>query len=146
MDGLCHVIPSSLNVFSLYGKHGLFQESLEASYEAVKKAARALRDQISTMEKEIAQMEDKATTAPAKATRAAAQVSSRTAKRGGLDAFARMEEKANRQMAEAEALKGLESGGRDTEAEDLEKKYSAGGSASTESALEALKKEVLGQS
>ncbi|MCM1235049.1 MAG: PspA/IM30 family protein [Ruminococcus flavefaciens] len=131
------------------GRHKSKAESLGTSYEAARKAADALREQISLMEKEIAQMQDKAaqikaTAATAKATKAAAQVTSRTANRGGFDAFARMEEKANRQLAEAEALKGLESGGRDTEAEDLAKKYSAGGSASTADAMEALKKEVFG--
>ena len=48
------------------------------------------------------------------------------------------------EQAEAEALKSLESGGKDTEAEDLEKKYSAGGSASVDSAMEALKREIQG--
>lgn len=55
-----------------------------------------------------------------------------------------MEEKVNRELAEVEALKGLESGSKDTEAEDLEKKYSAGGSVSVDSAMEALKREVSG--
>ena len=55
-----------------------------------------------------------------------------------------MEEQANREMAKAEALKGLESGGKDTEAEDLEKKYSAGGNVSVDSAMEGLKREVQG--
>lgn len=54
------------------------------------------------------------------------QVSSRTSSWGGFDAFAWMEEQANREIVEAEALKDLESGGKDTGAEDLEKKYSAG--------------------
>jgi len=131
------------------GKHRDKAESLEASYAAAKKAADSLREQITVMEKEIARMQDKAaqikaTAATAKATRAAAQVSSRAAKRGGFDAFARMEEKADRELAEAEALKSLNAGTQDTEAEDLEKKYSAGGNASVESALEALKKEVRG--
>lgn len=123
--------------------------SLETSYAAAKKAADALRGQIRAMEQEILEMEDKAaqikaTAQTAKATKAAAQVSSKTASRGGFDAFARMEEKANRELAEAEALKSLESGGKDTEAEDLEKKYSAGGSASVDSAMEALKREIQG--
>lgn len=123
--------------------------SLETSYAAAKKAADALREQIRAMEQEILEMQNKAaqikaTAQAAKATKAAAQVSSRTASRGGFDAFARMEEKANRELAEAEALKSLESGGKDTEAEDLEKKYSAGGSASVDSAMEALKREIQG--
>ncbi len=72
------------------------------------------------------------------------QVSSRTSSWGGFDAFVWMEEQANREMARAEALKGLESGGKDTEAEDLEKKYSAGGNVSVDSAMEGLKREIQG--
>lgn len=129
------------------GKHKGKAESLENSYAAAKKAADALREQIAVMEKEITEMQDKAaeikaTAATAKATKTAAKVSSRSTSRGGFDAFARMEEKANKQLAEAEALKGLNDVGRDTEAEDLERKYSTGGNASVESALEALKKEI----
>lgn len=132
------------------GKHKNKADSLETSYAAAKKAADALREQIAVMEKEIAGMQDKAaqikaTAATAKATKAAAEVSSRTAKRGGFDAFSRMEEKANKQLAEAEALKDLNVGSRaDAEAEALEKKYSAGGNVSVESALEELRKEIQG--
>ena len=72
------------------------------------------------------------------------QVSSRTSSWGGFDAVVWMEEQANREMARAEALKGLESGGKDTEAEDLEKKYSAGGNVSVDSAMEGLKREIQG--
>lgn len=128
-------------------KHKSRAASLEASYAAAKKAAEELRGQIRVMEEEITRMQDKAaqikaTAQTAKATKAAARVTSRTASRGGFDAFARMEEKASRQLAETEALKSLESGGSGAEAEDLEKKYSTGGGASVDSAMEALKREL----
>lgn len=119
----------------------------ESIYESAKAAADKLRQKLREMEEEIKEMESKASqmkamAVTAKATKAAARVSERGIDRGAFDAFARMEEKAGRQLAEAEALESLN---RDTgaeEEEELEKKYASGGAAGTDDALAKLKAEL----
>lgn len=78
----------------------------------------------------------------AKATKAAAKVADKGIDRGAFDAFARMEEKAEKELAEAEALESLN---QDTVAEEeksLEEKYASGGVQGTDEALEKLKAEL----
>lgn len=121
-------------------------EAQEKTYAAAKAAANKIREKLKLMEDELNDMKNKsaqikATAATAKATRAAAEISQKGVNRGGFEAFARMEEKANRQLAEAEALESLNAGA-DQEAEDLEKKYAGGGTASADDALAKLKAEL----
>lgn len=129
------------------GEQRSLQTAQEATYAAAKAAADKLREKLSEMEQEINEMKNKAAqikanAVTAKAAKAASQISQKGIKRGGFDAFARMEEKVNRELAEAEALESMNSSSADREAEDLEKKYSSGSSASADAALEKLKKEL----
>lgn len=118
----------------------------EGIYESAKAAADKLRDKLREMEDEIKEMESKAAqikamAVTAKATKAAAKVADKGIDRGAFEAFSRMEEKAGRQLAEAEVLESLN---RDTGAEEekaLEEKYGSG-SVGTDDALAKLKEEL----
>ena len=122
-------------------------EGFRPSYESSKAAADKLRSKLKDMEDEIHEMEDKAAQIKAKAVTAKAiktseQIASKGINRGAFDAFDRMEAKADRQLAEAEALEDLN---RNVEAEDekdLKAKYAGGGSAGTDEALDKLKAEL----
>ncbi len=119
----------------------------EGIYSSAKAAADKLRDKLQDMEAEIKDMENKASqikamAVTAKATKAAAKVADKGIDRGAFDAFARMEEKAEKELAEAEALESLN---QDTVAEEeksLEEKYASGGVQGTDEALEKLKAEL----
>ncbi|MCD8123418.1 MAG: PspA/IM30 family protein, partial [Lachnospiraceae bacterium] len=116
-------------------------------YASAKAASDKLRAKLREMEEEIKEMESKASqikamAVTAKATKAAAQMTDKAVDRSAFDAFARMEEKAGKQLAEAEALENLN---RNTDAEeekDLETKYASGGSVATDEALAKLKEEL----
>ena len=113
--------------------------------EAAIAAAEKLREKLALMEQEINDMKRKAaqikaTAATAKATRAAAQVAAKSTERGGFEAFSRMEEKANQELAKAQALESLNAGQTAGDDADLEAKY--GKEAKTDDALEALRKEL----
>ncbi|MCD8053253.1 MAG: PspA/IM30 family protein [Lachnospiraceae bacterium] len=116
-------------------------------YGSAKAASDKLRAKLREMEEEIKEMENKASqikamAVTAKATKAAAQMTDKAVDRSAFDAFARMEEKAGKQLAEAEALENLN---RNTDAEeekDLETKYASGGSVATDEALAKLKEEL----
>lgn len=115
-------------------------------YESAKAAADKLRQKLHDMEDEINEMKAKANqikavSATAKATNAANRISQKGTGRGGFDAFARVEEKANQELARAEAMESLDAG-TDQETDDLEKKYAGGGQASIEDSLAALKAEL----
>ncbi len=119
----------------------------QAIYESAKAAADKLRDKLREMEDEIREMESKAAqikamAVTAKATKAAAKVSEKSVDRGAFDAFARMEEKAERQLAEAEALEGLNKNTIVEEEKALEAKYAADGAIGTDEALAKLKEEL----
>ncbi|MGN0658004.1 MAG: PspA/IM30 family protein [Emergencia sp.] len=119
----------------------------EGIYESARAAADKLRGKLQEMETEIKDMESKAAqikamAVTAKATKAAAKVADKSIDRGAFDAFARMEEKAEKELAEAEVLESLN---KDTVAEEekaLEEKYASGGVQETDEALEKLKKEL----
>lgn len=113
---------------------------------SAKAAADKLRGKLKEMESEIKDMENKASqikamAVTAKATKAAAKVADKGIDSGAFDAFARMEEKAAKELAEAEVLESLN---QDTAAEEekaLEEKYS-GDNQGTDEALEKLKEEL----
>ena len=98
---------------------------------SAKAAADKLRGKLKEMESEIKDMENKASqikamAVTAKATKAAAKVADKGIDSGAFDAFARMEEKAAKELAEEKAL---------------EEKYS-GDNQGTDEALEKLKEEL----
>lgn len=113
---------------------------------SAKAAADKLRGKLKEMESEIKDMENKASqikamAVTAKATKAAAKVADKGIDSGAFDAFARMEEKAAKELAEAEVLESLN---QDTAAEEekaLEEKYSRDNQG-TDEALEKLKEEL----
>ncbi len=122
-------------------------ESQQASYDATKQAADTVRAKLADMEDQINQMKDKAdqikaTSAAAKATEAANQVKDIKFSGNTVDTFNRMEEKANQQLAKAQAMDDLNVDPIADAKSDLESKYSGAGSASVDDALEALKKEM----
>ena len=70
----------------------------------------------------------------------AAELTSRDTDRGAFDAFARMEEKADRELARAQASEALSADSE--EAEDLMKKYGGASPSDADLALEKLKAEL----
>ena len=121
-------------------------EAGKATYLAAKTSADKIREKLREMEDEIRDMEQKAAQIKAKAVTAKAiqateKISSRGIDRGAFDAFDRMEEKANKKLAEAEALEDLNQDAAGEEEEDLRKKY-AGSGQSTDDALAKLKAEL----
>lgn len=118
----------------------------EGIYESAKAAADKIRAKLKEIEDEIKDMESKASqikamSVTAKATETAAKVSDKGIDRGAFDAFDRMEEKASKRLAEAEALESLNKDTAAEEEKDLEAKY-ASGVPGTDDALEKLKAEL----
>ncbi len=121
-------------------------EAQQASYDATKQAADMVREKLSQMEDQINQMKDKAdqikaTSAAAKATKAATTVKNMKFDDSAFNNFARMEEKANNELAKAQAMDDLNTDHSKDAKKDLEKKYGSGAETPDE-ALEALKKEL----
>ncbi|MEE1496966.1 MAG: PspA/IM30 family protein [Clostridium sp.] len=119
--------------------------SQEAAYEAARQAADTVRGKLRQMEDEINDMKQKAAQIKAKAvtarvTKKAAELTSRDTDRGAFDAFARMKEKADRELARAQASEALSAGSE--EAEDLMKKYGGASPSDADLALEKLKAEL----
>lgn len=119
--------------------------SQESAYEAARQAADTVRGKLRQMEDEINDMKQKAAQIKAKAvtarvTKKAAELTSRDTDRGAFDAFARMEEKADRELARAQASEALSAGSE--EAEDLMKKYGGASPSDADLALEKLKAEL----
>lgn len=119
--------------------------SQEAAYEAARQAADTVRGKLRQMEDEINDMKQKAAQIKAKAvtarvTKKAAELTSRDTDRGAFDAFARMEEKADRELARAQASEALSAGSE--EAENLMKKYGGASPSDADLALEKLKAEL----
>ncbi|MGI5947505.1 MAG: PspA/IM30 family protein [Lachnospiraceae bacterium] len=122
-------------------------EAGKATYLAAKTSADKIREKLREMEDEIRDMEQKAAQIKAKAVTAKAiqateKISSRGIDRGAFDAFDRMEEKANKKLAEAETLEDLNQDASGEEEEDLRKKYAGSGQADTDDALAKLKAEL----
>lgn len=117
-------------------------------YDTAKAASDKLRERLREVEDAIRDMEHKADlikakNATAKATEAANDIASHGVSTSGsaFDAFARMEEKADKRLATAEAMGDLV---RETNTEaDLESKYAAASELGIDAALAALKAEVF---
>lgn len=121
--------------------------SQESAYLAAKQAADTVRGKLRQMEDEINDMKQKAAQIKAKAvtakvTKKATELSSRETDRGAFDAFARMEEKADRELARAQAAEALSTSQSDAEEEELMKKYASSSSSDADLALEKLKAEL----
>lgn len=118
-----------------------------ASYKASKKAADSIREKLRIMEDEINDMKQKSSEIKAKAvtakvTKKASEIISGDVNRGAFEAFARMEEKADKELAKAEASESLSADHVSDEEKELEEKYSGTGSANTDEALRKLKEEL----
>ncbi len=121
-------------------------EAQKVSYEATKEAADTCRAKMTEMETQINQMKDKAdeikaVSAAAKATNAAAKVKDMKIDNSAFNTFSRMEEKAHKELAKAQARDELNEDHIGKAKQDLEEKY-GGGSVSVDDALEDLKKEL----
>ena len=130
------------------------KQSIEGNIEAAQKAydaARANADKMRQMHDKLAadiealrtrKEQVKATVAVAKTQEKVNKAGAAFAKAGGArDKFERMEEKAQNMLDKASAMAELNSPAQDS-AEELEKKYSKGGSASVEDELARLKAEM----
>ncbi|HIU87766.1 MAG TPA: PspA/IM30 family protein [Candidatus Avilachnospira avistercoris] len=121
-------------------------EAQKEAYESAKLAAEKVRDKLTEMEEEINAMKQKASeikakAVTAKAARAANSVSQMGIDKGAFEAFSRMEEKVESELAKAEALEDMSKDKIAEEAEDLKAKYKAG-KADVDQALSDLKKEL----
>lgn len=122
-------------------------DTQEAAYLAARQAADTIRGKLRQMEDEINDMKQKAAQIKAKAvtakvTKKASELSSRETDRSAFDAFARMEEKADRELARAQAQESLNINHKEAEEEELMKKYASSTSSDTDLALEKLKAEL----
>ncbi len=121
-------------------------EAQKVSYEATKEAADTVRAKMSEMEMQINQMKDKAdeikaVSAAAKATEAASKVKNMKIDDSAFNTFSRMEEKAHKELARAQAREELNEDHIDKADKDLEYKYGGGG-VSVDDALSSLKEEL----
>ena len=121
-------------------------EAQKEAYESAKLAAEKVRDKLTEMEEEINAMKQKASeikakAVAAKASRAASSVTEMGIDQGAFEAFSRMEQKVDEELAKAEALETMTKGVVSEAEEDLKKKYREG-AADAEKALEELKKEL----
>ncbi len=121
-------------------------EAQKVSYEATKEAADTCRAKMDEMETQINQMKDKAdeikaVSAAAKATNAAAKVKDMKIDDSAFSTFSRMEEKAHKELAKAQARDEMNTDHIGKAKQDLEDKY-GGGSVSVDDALADLKKEL----
>ena len=124
----------------------LRHESQQKAYESAKLAAEKVREKLAEMEEEINAMKQKASeikakAVTAKAAEAANSVSQMGIDKGAFEAFARMEEKVDQELAKAEALEDMATDKIAEEAEDLKAKYKAG-KQDVDQALADLKKEL----
>ncbi|MCC8126234.1 MAG: PspA/IM30 family protein [Clostridiales bacterium] len=121
-------------------------EAQEKAYEATKSAADTVRAKLAQMEDQIRQMkaksdEIKATAAAAKATKAASKVTQMGIDESAFATFARMEEKAHRELAKAQAMDDLSVNKEEDKDKALELKYGSN-QPGTDEALAALKAEL----
>ena len=121
-------------------------ESQNSAYESAKKASEKVREKLDEMEEEINAMKQKASeikakAVTAKAAKAADSVSRMGIDQGAFEAFSRMEEKVDEELAKAEAAESMALDRASEEAKDLREKYKAG-AADVDKALSDLKKEL----
>ncbi len=122
-------------------------DAQKTSYEATKQAADTVREKLDEMETQINEMKDKAdqikaTSAAAKATKAASAVNDMNISDNAFTTFDRMEEKANQELAKAQAMDDLKKDKKEDDKKSLEEKYGGTAASSTDEALDALKKEL----
>lgn len=120
-------------------------EGFSTAYKASQNAADKVRKNLKMIEKEIHEMEDKASqikmkAATAKTINTANKVSAKGIKKGAFEAFDRMDQKADRQLAEAESMESLNAGEESGDEDALLEKYAGG--VSTDDALARLKAEL----
>ncbi len=118
-----------------------------AIYDNAKTAADTIREKLKVMEDEINAMkvksaEIKAKAVTAKVTKKANDLVSKDTTAGAFEAFARMEEKADRELAKAQAAESLSKDHNADEEKDLIDKYGSNSNANVDEALESLKKEL----
>ena len=128
------------------GEVKLYIDAQEKVYESAKKAAATVRAKLEEMESEINAMKQKATeikakAVAAKASRAASSVSEMGINEGAFEAFSRMEEKVDEELAKAEAVDSMAKSRISEAEEDLKEKYREG-VVNADKALEDLKKEL----
>ncbi len=121
-------------------------DAQKVSYEATKEAADTVRAKMTEMETQINQMKDKAdeikaVSAAAKATESASKVKDMKINDSAFSTFSRMEEKAHKELAKAQAREELNEDHIGKAKQDLEEKY-GGGSVSVDDALASLKAEL----
>ncbi len=121
-------------------------ENQQKAYDATKQAADTVRAKLSEMEDQINQMKDKAdqikaTSAAAKATQSANTVKQMKFSDNTASTFDRMEEKANQELAKAQAMDEMDTDHDADDKKSLEEKYNST-QKSTDEALEDLKKEL----
>lgn len=125
-------------------------DAAEAAYKVAHQQAEQMRAMHNKLVDDIKAMEARkdnvhATVAAAKAQEAINKLQQGTTRRGDMTTtFDAMEDKAKARLAKAQAMAGLSEPAPD-EAEELAKKYSAGGSASIDAELAALRRKVKGE-
>ena len=117
-----------------------------AVLESAQMAASTVREKLREMEEEIEAMKQKASEIKAKAVTAKAQnaansVSEMGIGKGAFEAFSRMEEKVDQELAKAEALEDMAKNEISEAEEDLKEKYKEG-AMNVDQALSDLKKEL----
>lgn len=120
-------------------------EKQKVVYESSQAASAKVQDKLSELANQIEEMKRKSsqiksTMITAKATKTAAKISAKDVSRGTADTFARMEEKANRELAEAEALEDMNRN--NNEEENLKSKYATFSDYDIDEALAKLKEEI----
>ena len=98
-----------------------------------------MEEEINAMKQKASEIKAKAVTA--KAAKAADSVSRMGIDQGAFEAFSRMEEKVDEELAKAEAAESMALDKASEEAKDLREKYKAG-AADVDKALSDLKKEL----
>ena len=119
---------------------GTIHANAKAAADNIREKLRVMEDEINEMKVKSAEIKAKAVTA--KVTRKANALASKDATRSAFEAFNRMEEKADKELAKAQAAESLSVDHVADEEKDLMEKYASGGSAGTDDALAALKSEL----
>lgn len=119
-------------------KYKVVYENSQTASTKVQNKLNELANEIEEMKRKSSQI--KSTMIAAKATKTAAKISEKDIIRGTSDTFARMEEKANRELAEAEALESMNKN--NNEEENLKSKYTTFSDYDVDEALVKLREEI----
>lgn len=112
----------------------------KAAADNIRAKLRKMEDEINEMKNKSAEIKSKAVTA--KVTKKANAITSKESTRGAFEAFRRMEEKADRELAKAQAAESLSVDYVADEEKALMEKYGSGSDADTDAALANLKAEL----